>query len=225
MIGVAYIFLFVPWSLKAAKQSVVIPAKTVNQVRRARRERNEKAFVLDYESGSPRPKRILIRKGTPNSIDPRAPSEAEILIHTHPAARDPDKVSAAYATELRERPSGSDIGHLVSSHRDQELVMTPSGKLIEYRKVESPQSPSRIPKIVRMPQNLKCMTTTYKLNKADKRIQKQVLSEQRITTERDARLAAREVNRQFIREAESTSNVDIREVKAKEPKFKTEVID
>ncbi|MFW9990928.1 MAG: hypothetical protein ACFFD4_02590 [Candidatus Odinarchaeota archaeon] len=180
--------LFWRISLRAGYQTVRLP---VQRVQKYRNSKQEHAFTVDYQDGSSEPKRIWITKGDNSSVRPKEVAEAEAIIHTHPKmTRATTPLETAYENELRERPSAADLRHLDFSSRDQEFVMTPSGKVIKYEK--TPRAKRGFFGKIR---------SSFRLSRAELSSQETVIQNAEVNTPGDAKQLASESNRLFLKEA------------------------
>jgi len=195
------------FGFKASYQTVKLPVRRISKYRNDRREH---AFTIDYKDGSSKPQKVWIRRGDNNSVRPKDVAKAEVMIHTHPKTTSTsDPIQAAYENELRERPSAADLQHLQHSARDFELVMTPSGKIQKYEKIQKKGLFSKL-------------RTDFKLSRAECSSQRQAVKRTSISNPRDARLAAKRSNEIFLKEA---SKEGFRVTRVKKGELRTEVKD
>lgn len=130
--GVIVFYLLLNKSFRSAtKQTVIIPKKTYNTLRSSsRNDKNEVVVKLDYEQGSSNPKKQIWRRGSNGSVSPGIINNEEVIVHIHPKVRSGSKIQDSYENELRERPSYTDLQF--SKRKGKELLVTPSGRLIEF---------------------------------------------------------------------------------------------
>ncbi len=192
------VFIFILYLLTysqfraATKQSVIIPAKTIRKLRSSvKKDRQEVIVKLDYEPGRRLPAKRRWRKGSSDAVSPGIINREEVIIHTHPRVTTKDRITNAYETMLRERPSLADLKF--SKRRGRELLVTPSGKVIEFSGENADLSRLK---------NLEVKAQT----KAARIVPP--------TDEKSARISANIANQIFITEARK-AGVEIRELKVR----------
>lgn len=197
-----YLFIISPMFRKTTFMTVKLPKKAMNKAySKSKREKKEVALIVDYEANSKNPQHIRKKVGSNNSVFAITTRDDEMLIHTHPKVKTRNGLQANYENTLRERPSEADLRNLERSKRRTDLLITPSGKTIQYSKTR---------------QN----TNAKGLNRVDMKLQEKYSSQ--ITNESQARNSAQKVNKEWIKEAESRG-FKIREVRKSQKEIKTEV--
>jgi hypothetical protein len=125
-----YLLTFQPFRT-GVKKTVIIPRHTIQKLRSSsRNNKNEVLVKLDYDQNGSRPKKQILRRGTSGVVYPGIINREEIIIHTHPGVSNKDPITNAYETELRERPSYTDLKF--SKRKGKELLVTPTGKILEF---------------------------------------------------------------------------------------------